>query len=133
RQTLAQSLIEQQHATGDSFAGGGVAVLLGDAEESPKQPEHRQERDRLAVRDSGGFVGHQSARAASFQELEAQAALAQPRFADDSDHLRITLPRARERRLEYLHLVAASDEAREPSRARHIEAGAHLPEPYQLV
>src|ERR1019366_5314241 len=89
--------------------------------------------DRLAVRDSGGFVGHQSARAASFQELEAQAALAQPRFADDSDHLRITLPRARERRLEYLHLVAASDEAREPSRARHIEAGAHLPEPYQLV
>ena len=85
------------------------------------------------MRDSGGFVGHQAARPAALEELEAQPALAQPRFADNPDNLRIAFPRARQRRLEHLHLIAASDKAREPAAARDVQPRAHLPEPDQLV
>ena len=60
-----------------------------------------------------GFVGHQAARPATLQELEAQPALAQPRFADDADDLGLALAGSRQRRLQRLHLVAATDEPRE--------------------
>ena len=133
RQTLAQALVEQQQAAGDALARGGVAVLLGDAEEGAEQLQDRQERDRLAVRDAGGLVGHQAARPAALEELEAQAALAEPGVADDADDLGVALAGARQRRLEHLHLVAAADEAREAAAARDVEARAHLPEPLQLV
>jgi hypothetical protein len=133
RQALAQPFIEQQQAPGDTLACGGLAVLLGDAKEGAKQPQYRQKRDRLAVRDAGGFIGHQAARPASLEEFETEPALAESRFSHDADHLRIALPRACERRLQHLHLVATPDEAREPARSRYVQARAHLPEPNQLV
>ena len=59
-----------------SRARVAVAVLLGDAEVGAEQLEHRQERDRLPVRDAVALVDVHAARPAALEELEAEPALA---------------------------------------------------------
>ena len=85
RELLAEVLAEQEQAAGDLLARALVPVPLADAEEVPEQLQDRDERDPLAVRDAARLVRGEPARAAALEELEAEPALARPRFRDDAD------------------------------------------------
>jgi len=91
--------------------GGRDAVVVAE------QLEDGQQGDALPVRHPGRPVGHDAARPAALEELEAEAALPDARVGHHPDHLAVALERAGERGLERRHLIDAADEAGEPSHA----------------
>ena len=75
------------------------------------------------------FVDLDPLRPAALGELGGEAALAEPGFGNDPDH--VALPRLGrlERLLERLQLRLAADESREAALAREVEPGSGEPTP----
>ena len=104
-------VVQQRQLARNLLPGLARAVLLLDAEQVAEQLEQRQVWDGLAVRGAVGLVHRQPARAAAFDELCAQPALADARLTDDRRHAPRALQRVLERGLQRRALVAAANEA----------------------
>ena len=133
RQILDQGLVEEQELAGDALAGALVGVLVGDVEVAAHQVHHRHQRNRLGMGETAGVVDGHPLRPPALGELVAEAALPDPRLADDPDHPRLPRPRLLEGLLEDLHLVGAADESCEAARLGDVEPASRRSDPGQLV
>ncbi len=127
RQVLPEGVVEEQEPAGDLLARRLLGVALGDPEHPPNELEDGQEGDPPGVRDAVALEDRDPLGAAPLDELVAQPALADPRLAHDPYDGASALERRAERRLERRELIAAADEAREPSRAGDVEPRAQRP------
>ena len=132
RQVVREVGIEQQQPAGDLLARDPLGVAVLDPEVPAQHLQHRQERDRLAVRLTLGLVDLDPARPASLRELVAEAALADARLGDHADHRPTPLLGPLERLLEDLHLLGSADEPGEPTLSREVEPRARRARPDQL-
>ncbi len=113
RQVASEVGIEQQRPPGDPFAGRPRRFALADPEVGAQHLQHRHERDRLAVGLSLRLEDLELGLAAALRELVAEPALAGTGFGGDPDRAALAGLRSRQRRLQRVHLLAATDEARE--------------------
>jgi hypothetical protein len=124
RQTVVERAVEQQQAAGHLLARGLRRVALGDAEVVAEQLQDRKQRDGLPMRDRARDAHPHPARPAALGEFQAEPALAGARLGHHTHDLALTGEGTRERGLERGQLVGPSHEAREPARARDVEARA---------
>ena len=117
RQRFGEARVELQQRPSELVARDPRAVALVDLERVAQQLDHRQERQRFAVRHTVRLRHADPLRAGGLEELEAQPALARTRIRDDADHAARTAGHVLERAIELGALVDPTDEAREPARA----------------
>ena len=86
RQVVGEVGVEQEHRPAIFSRAIRSGSRVVDAEVGAQHLQHRQERDRLAVRLSLRLVDLDAARPAALGELVAEAALADARVGDDADH-----------------------------------------------
>jgi hypothetical protein len=115
------------------FARAAVVVLQRDAEVGAEHLRHRQERNVASVSDRAPLVDARAARAAAFEELEAQPALAGARLRHHAHDLPVARRRLLQRVLQGADIRRAADEARQTARPREVEARARGADPGQAM
>src|SRR5262249_15174158 len=93
RKVVLEAWIEREQSLRDLPAYLLGRVALPKPKDAAQQVANRQQGDGRSVRRTVGFVHGDSSRATASDELEAQSALADPRFRDDADNLPVRLDR----------------------------------------
>jgi hypothetical protein len=131
-QCLAQPVVEQHQRAGDLAPRLGGRIALVDAEVAAEELQDGVERQRAAVRQAVPLVDRDRLRARPPEQLEAEAALAHPRFPDHPDDVLLADERALEGGIERRHLPLAPNEACEAAAPGHLQARAGGPAALQL-
>ena len=121
-EVVSERFVQEQKAARDLLARRDRTVELVDAEVAAQELQHGKEGERAAVGESVRLEDLDPGRAHALDELVAQPALADAGFTDDADDLSTPGFGRLERLFEHRDLLAASDEARQPARARDVEA-----------